>query len=115
MSCMSCISCIFVTNGVPYDRPLAPVHVNIDRPPYSGYAIRIYVLNIMRGTRNEASAAKGGRQAQESCGDTTHGTSTGRRGRLVRFNDSSEYETTRTLAHTSLALAPTIVYIHQVV
>ena len=64
-----------------------------------------------RGARNAASAAKGGRQAQESCGDTTRVTSIGRRGRLVLFNDSSEYETTRTLAHTSLALAPTMVYI----
>ena len=49
--------------------------------------------------------------------DTPHTacTSAGRRGLLVPFNVWSEYETTRTLAHTSLALTPTMLYIHLVI
>ena len=64
--------------------------------------------------RRASERPNGGWQEQESCGYTTHGTGTVRRGLLVPFNDLSEYETTRTLARTSLALAPTMVYIHLV-
>ena len=62
--------------------------------------------------RNEASAPKGfkgGCRGKRAVETPQHREL--RRGRLVLFHDSAEYETTRTLAHTSLALAPTMVYI----
>ena len=92
------------------DHPLAPAHVN-------GIVLNIVNVNMRKKSPRQRwkewkyKNERGG-QAQESCGYTTHGTSTGRRGRVVPFNDSSEYETTRTLARTSLTLAPTMVYIH---
>ena len=112
-------SCVWVRTVSGYELCLGACGVRV-RTSYASVAHKTMSAALQRRrqqqrARNASERSNGGWQEQESCGYTTHGTSTGRRGLLVPFNDSSEYETTRTLAHTSLALAPTMVYIHLVI